>query len=131
MNITYSQDKNLDSKTLLDFFAVSQNPDSKYGEKLVEALNNSTVIHAWDKDADTLAALISVVDDGKMTAYVRYLVVAPAYRGKGINDELLNQVKAKYKDYPYVFAFAPDGFHASFFTNVGFKVIDGAKALSL
>lgn len=131
MNITYSQDKHFDSKTLLDFFAVSQNPDGKYGEKLVEAINNSTVIHAWDKDANTLAALISVVDDGATTAYVRYLVVAPAYRGKGINDELLNQVKEKYKDYPYVFAFAPDDFHASFFTKVGFKVVDNAKVLSL
>ena len=66
-----------------------------------------------------------------MTAYVRYLVVAPNYRGKGINDELLAQVKAKYKDYPFVFAFAPDDFHASFFTKLGFKVIDGAKVLSL
>lgn len=131
MNITYSQDKHFDSKTLLDFFAVAQNPDGKYGEKLVEAINNSTVIHAWDKDENTLAALISVVDDGATTAYVRYLVVAPAYRGKGINDELLNQVKEKYKDYPYVFAFAPDDFHASFFTKVGFKVVDNAKVLSL
>ncbi len=132
MNIIYSQEKNFSSQTLLDFFTVSGNPDAKYGETLVEAINNAgTVVSAWDKDTNELAALVSVVDDGKMTAYVRYLVVAPNYRGKGINDELLAQVKAKYKDYPFVFAFAPDDFHASFFTKLGFKVIDGAKVLSL
>lgn len=37
-----------------------------------------------------------------MTAYIRYLVVAPNYRGKGINDELIAQVKAKYENYPYL-----------------------------
>ena len=132
MNIIYSQEKNFSSQTLLDFFTVSGNPDAKYGETLVEAINNAgTVVSAWDKDTNELAALVSVVDDSKMTAYVRYLVVAPNYRGKGINDELLAQVKAKYKDYPFVFAFAPDDFHASFFTKLGFKVIDGAKVLSL
>lgn len=131
MNIIYSQEKNFSSQTLLDFFTVSGNPDAKYGETLVEAINNAgTVVSAWDKDTNELAALVSVVDDGKMTAYVRYLVVAPNYRGKGINDELLAQVKAKYKDYPFVFAFAPDDFHASFFTKLGFKVIDGAKVLA-
>lgn len=131
MNIIYSQEKNFSSQTLLDFFTVSGNPDAKYGETLVEAINNAgTVVSAWDKDTNELAALVSVVDDGKMTAYVRYLVVAPNYRGKGINDELLAQVKAKYKDYPFVFAFAPDDFHASFFTKLGFKVLDGAKVLA-
>lgn len=132
MNIIYSQEKNFSSQTLLDFFTISGNPDAKYGETLVEAINNAgTVVSAWDKDTNELAALVSVVDDGKMTAYVRYLVVAPNYRGKGINDELLAQVKTKYKNYPFVFAFAPDDFHASFFTKLGFKVIDGAKVLSL
>ena len=78
MNITYSQEKNFDAKTLLDFFTVSGNPDAKYEETLVEAINNAgTVVSAWDKDTNELAALITVVDDGKMTAYIRYLVVAP------------------------------------------------------
>ena len=65
-----------------------------------------------------------------MTAYIRYLVVAPNYRGKGINDELIAQVKAKYENYPYLFAFAPDDFHASFFSKLGFNVLDGAKVLA-
>ena len=34
MNITYSQEKNFDAKTLLDFFTVSGNPDAKYEETI-------------------------------------------------------------------------------------------------
>ena len=130
MNIVYSEEKNYTAEALLDFFTKSGNPDAKYGEALVKAMNNSTVIHAWDKDADEIAALISVIDDGATTAYIRYLIVAPNYRGKGINDELIAQVKAKYADYPFVYAFAPDDFHASFFTKLGFNVIDNMKVLA-
>jgi N-acetylglutamate synthase-like GNAT family acetyltransferase len=130
MNIVYSQEKNFTAETLLDFFTKSGNPDAKYGEALVKAMNNSTVIHAWDKDADEIAALISVIDDGATTAYIRYLIVAPNYRGKGINDELIAQVKAKYADYPFVYAFTPNDFHASFFTKLGFNVIDNMKVLA-
>ena len=130
MNIVYSQEKNFTAETLLDFFTKSGNPDVKYSEALVKAINTSTVIHAWDKDADELAALISVIDDGATTAYIRYLIVAPNYRGKGINDELIAQVKTKYADYPYLYAFAPDDFHASFFTKLGFNTVDGMKVLS-
>ena len=35
MNIVYSQEKNFDAKTLLDFFTKSGNSDAKYGEALV------------------------------------------------------------------------------------------------
>ena len=130
MNIVYSQDKNFDAKTLLDFFTKSGNPDAKYGEALVKAVENSTVFHAWDKEANELAALISVIDDGATTAYIRYLIVALNYRGKGLNDELIARVKEKYADYPCLYAFAPDDFHASFFTKLGFSVVDGMKVLS-
>ena len=43
MNITYSQEKIFDAKTLLDFFTVSGNPDAKYEETLVEAINNAGI----------------------------------------------------------------------------------------
>ncbi len=130
MNISYSYDKNIDSKVLLDFFYASGNPDAKYGEKLIDSVHNtSTVISAWDSDNNELAALITAVDDG-IAAYIRYLVVAPAYRGKGINDELISKVKEKYIDYPYLYNIANDDFHASFFTKMGFNIIDKAKVLS-
>ncbi len=129
MNITYSEDKNFTAKTILDFYTVSGNPDAKYGEALVSALKNcGTVITAWD--GDKLAALVSVIDDGNLSACLRDLVVAPDYRGKGINDELLTKVKEKYAAYPNFYAIVPDDFHANFFTKVGYKPVEGVKVLT-
>ncbi len=131
MNITYSQDKNIPAKTLLDFFTEADSPDAKYGDDLVRAVtNSSTVITAWDKDSDKLAALITALDDGALSAYVRLMTVAPAYRGKGINDELLKQIQEIYKDYPFVYSIAPDDFHAGFFTKAGFKLMENAKVVA-
>ena len=41
MNITYSQEKIFDAKTLLDFFTVSGNPDAKYEETSGKWLSTS------------------------------------------------------------------------------------------
>ena len=129
MNITYSTDKNISDKTLLDFFTESSSPDVKYGQALADAVkNSSTVITAWD--GDKLAALITALDDGALSAYVRLMTVAPAYRGKGINDELLKQIQTIYKDYPFVYSIAPDDFHAGFFTKAGFKLMENAKVVT-
>lgn len=131
MNIHYSQDKNIPAKTLLDFFTEAGSPDAKYGDDLVRAVTNSdTVITAWDKDNNKLAALITALDDGSLSAYVRLMTVAPAYRGKGINDELLKQIQEIYKDYPFVYSIAPDDFHAGFFTKAGFKLMENAKVVA-
>ena len=120
-NSVFAGDLNLSDSTA-SRIEQKRNGARKQAKKLIQ--------DAWDKDTNKLAALITVVDDGKMTAYIRYLVVAPNYRGKGINDELIAQVKAKYENYPYLFAFAPDDFHASFFSKLGFNVLDGAKVLA-
>lgn len=132
MNIVYSQEKNITAETLLAFFKESGSSDAQYGDKLAAAvLNSSTVITAWDKDEDNkLAALITALDDGALSAYVRLMTVAPAYRGKGINDELLKQIQDIYKDYPFVYSIASDDFHAGFFIKAGFKPMEGAKVVT-
>ena len=132
MNITYTQDKNISESVLLDFLATVNHPALAVKERLLPAmLTNGTLITAWDEDAEhRLAALISVIDDGGMNAYVRFMIVGPDYRGKGINDELLQQVKTIYADYPNLTAIAEDDFHAGFFTKVGFKLADNAKVLT-
>ena len=51
--------------------------------------------HPWIRyrlhclDGKTLVGLINVLDDGNMTAYIPFLLVDPAYQGKGIGKRLL------------------------------------------
>ena len=44
--------------------------------------NYSTVYSAWD--GEKLVGLISVMDDGIMTAHIHYLLVDPDYQYNGI-----------------------------------------------
>ena len=67
-------------------------------DKLVIAMQNySTVYSAWD--GEKLVGLISVMDDGIMTAYIHYLLVNPDYQYKGIGKELLERVLETYQSY--------------------------------
>ena len=109
MNIIYKQDNNVPEDSLLQLLQEVNHPDLAHETKLIAALKSGKLITAWDKDNnDKLAALISVVDDGFINAYVRFMIVGPNYRGKGINDELLNQVIISYSDYPHLYAIAED-----------------------
>lgn len=131
MNITYKQDNNVPEDSLITLLQEVNHPDLAYETKLIAALKSGKLITAWDKDNnDKLAALISVVDDGFINAYVRFMIVGPEYRGKGINDELLRQVMISYSDFPHVYAICEDAFHAGFFTKVGFNILEDAKVLT-
>ncbi len=48
--------------------------------------NYSTVYSAWD--GEKLVGLISVMDDGIMTAYIHYLLVDPDYQYNGIGKRI-------------------------------------------
>lgn len=93
-----------------------------YPDKLVEAMKNyETVYSAWD--GDRLAGMICTMDDGVMTAYVHYLLVDPAYQGRGIGRRLVEMTKEKYKDYLRIALVAyEDGIH--FYESLGFKRSD-------
>ena len=57
--------------------------------------NYSTVYSAWD--GEKLVGLISVMDDGIMTAYIHYLLVDPDYQYNGIGKELIERVLKTYQ----------------------------------
>ena len=74
---------------------------------------------AWD--GEKLVGLISVMDDGIMTAYIHYLLVNPDYQYKGIRKELLERVLETYQSYLRISLIA-NGNNAGFYENCGFKM---------
>ncbi|MGC3977745.1 MAG: GNAT family N-acetyltransferase [Paludibacteraceae bacterium] len=122
MNIIYKETKDLNPKDLQDLFLSVEWSSGHYPEKLAIAMqNSSTVYTAWDEDK--LVGLINVLDDNIMTAYIHYLLINPKFQGKGIGKNLVNYVKAKYKDYLRIVLIAYDK-EAPFYQNLGFEIGD-------
>lgn len=63
-------------------------------------MNSSTVLTVWDDQK--LVGLTRVLDDTEMLAQIHYVLVDPAYQGKGIAGKMIEYVKEKYKDFMYI-----------------------------
>jgi len=55
-------------------------------------------IVAIDSDADLVVGLVTAIGDGALTAFIPFLEVLPAYRGRGIGTELMRRVLARLRD---------------------------------
>lgn len=98
MEIRYSDSKNIDAKDLEELFLSVDWSSGRYPDKLAVAIAHSgTVITAWD--GDKLVGLASALDDSIMTAYIHYVLVNPAYQGKGVGKGIMERISARYKDY--------------------------------
>ena len=108
------------SKEELERLFLSVNWSSgHFPDKLVVAMKNyETVFSAWDNNA--LVGLICAMDDGIMNAYVHYLLVDPAFQGRGIGRRLVDMVKDQYRDYMRIVVVAYDK-ERHFYENCGFK----------
>ena len=120
MNIEYKDTKIFHPGKLQELFLSVKWTSGQYPEKLVYAMKHSgSVYSAWDDDK--LVGLINALDDGIMTAYVHFLLVNPAYHGKGIGKELLRMITEKYKDYLRIVLISENK-EVGFYQNSGFDV---------
>ena len=85
-----------------------------------------TVFSAWD--GNKLVGMICAMDDGIMNAYVHYLLVNPAYHGKGIGRRLVKMIKEHYKDYLRIAVIAYNQ-ELRFYENCGFKKSEDASPM--
>ena len=120
MDIEYRDIKDFNETDLKNLFLSVDWSSGNYPVKLVAAMKNSgTVFTAWDDNE--LIGLINALDDGSMTAYVHYLLINPAYQGKGIGKELVRLITERYKDYLRIVIIAYDE-ERGFYEHCGFEV---------
>ncbi|MBR3568385.1 MAG: GNAT family N-acetyltransferase [Salinivirgaceae bacterium] len=104
---------------LQDLFLSVEWSSGHFPDKLAIAMRNfKTVFSAWD--GEKLIGMICAMDDGVMNAYVHYLLVRPEYQGKGVGQQLVERMKAQYKDYLRIVVVAYDK-KIGFYEHCGFN----------
>ena len=127
MDIIYKNTHIFSKKQLEELFLSVEWSSGHFPDKLVIAMKNfDTVYSAWD--GDELVGLVSVMDDGIMTAYVHYLLVKPDYQLKGIGKELVRRVTEHYKDYLRIVVVAYNE-EIKFYEYCGFEKADDASPM--
>ena len=120
MSIRYTDERSFTAQQLEKLFLSVDWESGKYPERLKKALDNcGTVFTAWN--GEELVGLANAVDDGEMTAYVHYLLVAPEYQGQGIATALLELMKKRYSGYHHFFLVAEHKELVGFYKKQGFK----------
>lgn len=130
MSINYLEARCFTEKQLEVLFKSVGWLSANYPERLFKALNTcETVFTAWDNDK--LVGLVNAIDDGELTAYVHYLLVAPEYQGRGIASELLKMIKNKYNDYLYLILIAENPPLVEFYKKNGFDATPGTQVMEI
>ena len=93
-------------------------------------MNSSTVLTVWDDQK--LVGLTRVLDDTEMLAQIHYVLVDPAYQGKGIAGKMIIEyVKEKYKDFMYIDGMPEDKDNVKFYQKYGFSVMENGAAIQI
>lgn len=92
-------------------------------------MNSSTVLTVWDDQK--LVGLTRVLDDTEMLAQIHYVLVDPAYQGKGIAGKMIEYVKEKYKDFMYIDGMPEDKDNVPFYQKYGFSVMENGAAIQI
>ena len=80
------------------FFVGWPNPPSpEIHLKLLE--NSERVVLALDEETGKVVGFITAISDGVLSAYIPLLEVLPAYRGRGIGQELVRRMLSKLKGF--------------------------------
>lgn len=130
MNIRYTEEKCFTSEQVQALFRSVGWVSGEYPSRLHKALmHSSTVITAWD--GERLVGLARVLDDSEMVAYMHYVLVHPDYHGQGIAGAMIEQVKAKYRDFLYLEIMPEERKNAAFYQRFGFRVMEDGVPMQL
>ena len=130
MNITYTDEKKFTQEQVQNLFLSVGWVSGQYPSRLYRALmHSSTVITAWD--GDRLVGLVRLLDDSELVAYMHYVLVDPAYHGKGIAGTMIGMVKEKYRDYLYIEIMPEKSKNAAFYQRLGFSAMPDGVSMQI
>ena len=130
MNIRYTEEKCFTPEQVQALFRSVGWVSGEYPSRLHKALmHSSTVLTAWD--GERLVGLARVLDDSEMVAYMHYVLVHPDYHGQGIAGAMIEQVKAKYRDFLYLEIMPEERKNAAFYQRFGFRVMADGVPMQL
>ena len=67
----------------------------------------------------------------ELMAYMHYVLVNPAYHGRGIAGNMIKMVKEKYRNYLYIEIMPEESKNASFYEKYGFQTMPDGVAMQL
>lgn len=95
MNLRYESEKQIDPQQLISLFRSVGWKSADCPELLPKAMAGSDwVVTAWD--GENLVGLANALSDRVMTVYYHWVLVNPAYQGRGIGRELMDRMKEHY-----------------------------------
>ena len=75
--------------------------------------------------------MVRALDDSEMVAYIHYVLVDPAYQGRGIAGTMIKMVKEKYQNYLYIEIMPEERKNAAFYEKHGFQIMQDGVAMQL
>lgn len=130
MSIEFTENKIFTQQQVQELFLSVGWISGQYPVRLYKALmHSSTVITAWDKER--LVGLARVLDDSELVAYIHYVLVHPAYHGKGVAGTMIRMIQEKYKDYLYIELMPEEQKNAAFYQKFGFTIMEDGVAMQL
>lgn len=128
--ITYTSEKKFSQSDVESLFLSVGWHSGHFPLRLHRALlASSFVATAWEDGR--LVGLVRTFDDGCMTAFVHYLLVAPDCQGKGVASSLMSMVRERYADYLYVNVMPEDSANEAFYVKQGFVRLPGAVSMQI
>ena len=130
MEIRFTEEKVFTREQVQQLFLSVNWMSGQYPDKLYQALmHSSTVLTAWD--GDKLIGLVRVLDDTAMLAVLHYVLVDPAYHGRGIAGKMIEMVKEKYKEFLYIEGMPEESKNAPFYQKHGFHIMENGVAMQI
>lgn len=100
---------------------------AQYPTQLCRAIGNSeAVLTAWENDS--LAGMMTAISDGGMNVFFPYLLLDPAFQGKGVGRALAQRMLAHYHGtYRKILVCNAD--KAPFYEKCGFTCVDDQRPM--